>query len=116
MALGIETASVAALEERMEPTPSKTSKTEPEATALKASKGKSSKKQEPAAQPKPKREKIPAEDVCVFAFRLSTTERTRIHEAAGGGKASQFVLAAALAAADGDGEAFKKVVATRDAM
>jgi len=102
----------------MEPT-SSTSKTstkaETEAGTPKTSKGKASKKQTPAAQPKVKREKVAAEDVCVFAFRLSTVERTRIHDAAGSGKASQFVLAAALAAADGDVEGFKKILTTRAA-
>ena len=98
----------------MEPSTSKTStKPEPEAVTPKASKtAKSSKKekaptkQRPVKEPKPTRERIPAGDVCVFAFRLSAAERTRIHDAAGGGKASQFVLAAALAATD-------KVLASR---
>jgi hypothetical protein len=61
----------------------------------------------------PKREKIPAEDICVFAFRLSTKDRDRIHDAAGSGKASQFVLAAAIAAASGDVDAFKTVIDSR---
>ena len=61
----------------------------------------------------PKKEKAPREDQVVFAFRLTEAERTRIHDAAGGGKASQFVLAAALAAASGDTDGFKAVVATR---
>ena len=69
------------------------------------------KKSAPKPVKEPKREKV--ENPVVFAFRLSEAERTRIHEAAGGGKASQFVLAAALAASDGDGEAFKAVVASR---
>jgi len=64
-----------------------------------------------AKEAKPKKEKAP--DVCVFAFRLSEADRDRIHAAAGGGKASSFVLAATMAAVEGDAEAFKKVVTSR---
>jgi len=53
------------------------------------------------------------ENPVVFAFRLSEADRARIHEAAGSAKASQFVLAATMAAVTGDIEAFKKVVETR---
>jgi len=60
---------------------------------------------------KPKRENV--ENPVVFAFRLSEADRTRIHEAAGSAKASQFVLAATMAAVAGDVEAFKQVVASR---
>ena len=75
-------------------------------------KGKAKKtKAAPKVVKEPKREKV--ENPVVFAFRLTQTERTKIHDAAGGGKASQFVLAAALAAANGDVDAFKKVIATR---
>ena len=70
-------------------------------------KGKGKKTKAPA----PKKEKV--ENPVVFAFRLSEAERTRIHDAAGSAKASRFVLAAALAASDGDVEAFKQVVASR---
>ena len=47
----------------------------------------------------------------VFAFRLSPAEREAIHKAAGSRGASQFVLAAAKAAARGDRQAFDELVA-----
>jgi len=50
-------------------------------------------------EPKPKKEKAPKQDLVVFAFRLSPADRDTIHKAAGPGKATKFVLAAALAAA-----------------
>jgi uncharacterized protein (DUF1778 family) len=50
-------------------------------------------------EPKPKKEKAPKEPLVVFAFRLSEADRDTIHKAAGPGKATQFVLGAALAAA-----------------
>ena len=49
--------------------------------------------------PKPKKEKAPKEPLVVFAFRLSEADRDLIHKAAGPGKATRFVLGAALAAA-----------------
>lgn len=53
-----------------------------------------------AKEPKPKKVKVPKEALVVFAFRLSETDRDLIHKAAGPGKATKFVLAAALAAAN----------------
>ena len=47
----------------------------------------------------------PAEDLVVFAFRLTPKERDLIHKAAGPAKASRFVRAIAIAAASGDEEA-----------
>ena len=73
----------------------------------------SKKPAKPAKQAKQKKKKAPADPMVVFAFRLSEAERTRIHDAAGSGKASRFVLAATMAAVDGDVEAFKKVAASR---
>jgi len=67
-------------------------------------------------QPKPKQEKPPKEskpDLCVFAFRLREADRDAIHAAAGPGKATRFVLSAALAAAAGDDKAFKALVDAR---
>ena len=64
-----------------------------------------------AKQAKQKKEKAPAEPMVVFAFRLSEADRTRIHEAAGSGKATRFVRTAALAAANGDTKAFEELVA-----
>ena len=50
-------------------------------------------------EPKPKKERRPTEPLVVFAFRLKPEERDAIHKAAGPGKATKFVLSAALAAA-----------------
>ncbi len=50
------------------------------------------------------------ENLVVFAFRLSEADRDAIHKAAGPGKATRFVLAAALAAAQGDHTDFQKLV------
>ena len=58
-----------------------------------------------------KKEKASRDLPVVFAFRLNKTERDRIHDAAGSGKATQFVRAAALAAANGDVKAFEHLVA-----
>ena len=54
---------------------------------------------EPKSTKEPKKEKAPKQDLVVFAFRLSPADRDTIHKAAGPGKATKFVLAAALAAA-----------------
>ena len=96
----------------MEPT--STSKTEPEPTSSKTSKpvkaSKPAKKQRPAKAAASKKEKEPREKVenpVVFAFRLSEADRTRIHSAAGPASATKFVRASALAAANGDTEAFE---------
>ncbi len=59
---------------------------------------------------KSKKEKTSRDSQVVFAFRLSRAERDRIHAAAGSGKATQFVKAAALAAANGDNKAFEQLV------
>ncbi len=60
--------------------------------------------------PKPKKEKTPKEPLVVFAFRLSEADRKRIHDAAGAGKATRFVRAAALAAANQDAKVFETLV------
>lgn len=64
-------------------------------------------KKEPKA-PKEKKAKVPAEELVVFAFRLTPEERDAIHKAAGPAKASKFVRALAVAAARND----EKLVAT----
>jgi len=66
-------------------------------------------KSEPKAakEPKPKKEKAPKVPLVVFAFRLSEADRDRIHKAAGPAKATKFVRAAALAAANQDSKAFE---------
>lgn len=46
----------------------------------------------------------PAEDLVVFAFRLTPAERDLIHKAAGPAKASRYVRTLAVAAANGDEE------------
>jgi uncharacterized protein (DUF1778 family) len=53
----------------------------------------------PKAAPKATKEKVAKEPLVVFAFRLRPEERDAIHKAAGPGKATKFVLTAALAAA-----------------
>jgi len=115
--LGIPAAPVAAMEEAMEPTTSKASKTEPEPTSGRATKivkaPKPSKKEKPAKETKAKKEKAPREPIespVVFAFRLSEADRTRIHSAAGPAGATKFVRSAALAAATGDAKAFEALV------
>ena len=77
--------------------------------------GKSKKGAEPKAtkEPKPRKEKAPKEPLVVFAFRLPEAARDLIHKAAGPGKATRFVLAAALAAAAGDQKAFATLVESR---
>ncbi len=59
---------------------------------------------------KPKKEKAPKESQVVFAFRLSEADRDLIHKAAGPAKATQFVRAAALAAAKADSKIFETLV------
>jgi uncharacterized protein (DUF1778 family) len=61
-------------------------------------------------EPKPKKEKAPKGPQVVFAFRLSETDRTLIHKAAGPAKATRFVLSAALAAANADRKTFDALV------
>ena len=102
----------------MEPTTSKTSTTEAEATSGKASKpvkapktGKKAKAPKAAAQKKEKAPREKVENPVVFAFRLSEADRSRIHDAAGPAGATKFVRSAALAAATGDAKAFEVLVA-----
>jgi hypothetical protein len=64
-----------------------------------------------APEPKPKKERAPKADLVVFAFRLPAADRDLIHKAAGPGKATRFVLAAALAASNADDGAFKELSA-----
>jgi len=81
-----------------------------EATTKKTKASKQSKvKQQNAPR---QREQLDGETV-VFAFRLGSNDRDRIHDAAGTAKATRFVRAAALAAANGDLDAFKELVASR---
>ena len=59
---------------------------------------------------KAKKEKPPREEQVVFAFRFSESDRATIHTAAGPAKATKFVRAAALAAANADHKAFDALV------
>jgi hypothetical protein len=52
-----------------------------------------------------------AEELVVFAFRLTRAERDAIHAAAGSAKASSFVRRLSTAAARGDGEALQQILA-----
>lgn len=64
-----------------------------------------------AKDPTLKKEKAQKADLVVFAFRLPATDRDLIHKAAGPGKATKFVLAAALAAASADSKVFEELTA-----
>jgi hypothetical protein len=68
------------------------------------------KKKGPGARP-PKTPE-PEEDLVVFAFRLTATERELIHKAAGPAKASRFVRVLAVAAAKRDEAAVRDLLAT----
>ena len=52
----------------------------------------------------------PKEDLVVFAFRLTETERTKIHAAAGPANASRFIRHIAIAFANEDVKAFQAVL------
>lgn len=51
------------------------------------------------------------EEMVVFAFRLTRTERDAIHAAAGSARASRFVRGLAVAAARGDRSAVETLIA-----
>ncbi len=63
---------------------------------------------EPAPEPTPEPED--GEQVCVFAFRLTRSERDLIHATAGSAKASKFVKSVVLAAARGDLEHVQRII------
>jgi hypothetical protein len=54
--------------------------------------------------------KVPREDLCVFAFRLTAEERDAIHKAAGPAKASKFARTLLVAAARNDESAVKAIM------
>jgi len=95
----------------MEPTTSKTPKSEA-ATAAQASgkNPKPAKKAKAKAVKEPKKEKAPREELCVFAFRLRPEERDRIHAASGPGGATRLVRSAAIAIADGNRAALDQLL------
>ena len=74
----------------------KTEKKTPEAKPEKAAKKR---------EPKPKEENL-----VVFAFRLTPEERDAIHKAAGPARASRFVRAVAIAAANEDEAAIREIL------
>ncbi|MGH9868605.1 MAG: hypothetical protein ACREAA_10650 [Candidatus Polarisedimenticolia bacterium] len=116
--LGLPPAPVAAAMEDVMDDGTKTSKAEGAVAPVK-SKGKSKKAAPPktvAKREKPAIERTPRVreqfdgEVVVFAFRLGSNDRDRIHAAAGPAGATKFVRAAALAAAGGDRDAFDTLV------
>jgi hypothetical protein len=87
----------------------------------KMSKSKSTKKATTAKTRKPAKvaveavgtqesKKTPREELCVFAFRLTTDERNAIHKAAGPTKASKFARTLLVAAARNDETAVKAIM------
>ena len=56
---------------------------------------------------KPKREKAPRQELCVFAIRLTSAERDAIHAAAGPRNATRFVRQVAVAFSNGDEASFR---------
>lgn len=103
-ALGLEVPAVLPMEETMAiPTTGKRSG--------KRSKGTKVSSNEKTLKVRLKKEKAPREPQVVFAFRLSEADRDRIHQASGPGGATQFVRAAALAAANEDSAAFESLIA-----
>ena len=87
--------------------------TEPKATETKSGK-KAKGKAEPKHSPSKKATAMPkaraADNLVVFAFRLSPQERDLIHDAAGPSRASRFVRAVALAAARRDVQALQSIL------
>jgi uncharacterized protein (DUF1778 family) len=63
--------------------------------------------------PEPKPEKAEPEELVVFAFRLTPTERDLIHRAAGAAKASRFVRTLTVAAARGDAATIQSLLEAR---
>ncbi len=63
-----------------------------------------------AEEPKPKKEKAPKEDLCVFALRMTEAERTKLHEAAGPGGATRLARAVLVAVANEDEGAFRAAI------
>ena len=67
-------------------------------------------KTKPAKLAKPKREKLPKEDLMVFAFRLTKTESAALHKAAGPANASHVMRALAGAFVAEDRAVFESIV------
>lgn len=79
---------------------SPTSTTAPEEEPMKTTKNKQAKTPKDKAPVAAKRSVAAKGDLMTFAMRLTPADSARIHEAAGPGKASKFVLDAALKAAE----------------
>ncbi len=59
---------------------------------------------------KPKREKAPRQELCVFAIRLTQAERDKIHATAGPRNATHLIRAVSAAFANEDVKAFQAVL------
>jgi hypothetical protein len=86
-----------------------------EKPAPEAATTKTTKKTKPTTKPKATADTVmpkakAADDLVVFAFRLSADEREEIHSAAGSARASRFVRAVALAAARRDVSALQAIM------
>ena len=68
-------------------------------------------KTKPTKVAKPKREKLPKEDLMVFAFRMTKAESGALHTAAGPANASRVMRALAGAFVTEDRAAFEAIVA-----
>ena len=87
-----------------------------EEMAEKKTETKSKKSAKATKEVKAKKEKVPNQDLVVFAFRLPKVERDAIHAAAGPGGATRFVRAVAIAAAREDDAAYRQAITeARDA-
>jgi hypothetical protein len=104
-ASGVEAPAILPMEETMKVPTAGTRRGKRSKTTKARSQGKAAK------QATRKKEKAPHEPQVVFAFRLTRSDRERIHDAAGAGKATRFVRAAALAAAADDTKAFQELAA-----
>jgi|GEM_PF-3281571 len=68
-------------------------------------------KTKPAEQPVEVSRPDKKEELVVFAIRLPKADRDLIHEAAGPRRATRFVRSVALAAAKGDEQGFREILA-----
>jgi hypothetical protein len=99
------------------------SKQKKQATGGKATTGKVPEKKPTSTKRKSQPKKTPsvldahkaraADDLVVFAIRVTEAERDLIHSAAGPGKASRFVRAVSIAAAKGDEGMLREILKER---
>jgi hypothetical protein len=64
----------------------------------------------PPKAAKPQRERVPKEDLMVFAFRLTKAESAALHRAAGPANASRAMRALAGAFVAEDGAVFESII------